>query len=341
MCKKIGLLSILMVLFWSCKDEYTYVTNVTEKVYTNNYYLENQMDPITEDIRPDFLKEGDSVAVFAISNSVSESDLKNGISVLESWGLKVLRSDNLYKVDGRYAGTQSERIEGLQKLVDNPNLKALIAARGGYGASQVIPYIDFSNFEKNPKWVVGFSDVTSFHAALNNKGIETIHGPMVNAMTHAESVKSLRDALFGDLKKHTFTTNKHCVEGEAEGRLVGGNLSIIYSLGGTFFDLNVRDAILLIEDVGESNYHIERMMINLKLSGKLECVKGVIVGDFTRTTQGVDDSIEEIMERELSPLGIPVLYGANFGHDTKNLATYLGRKVKLEVGSDKSTVTFQ
>lgn len=338
---KLSIFFIIALSLGSCKDEITYVTNVTEKVYTNNYYLENQMDPVTADIRPEFLKEGDSVAVFAISNSVSASEMQKGISVLESWGLKVRLADNLYKVDGRYAGNQTERIEGLQKLVDSPNIKALIAARGGYGATQVIPYIDFSSFEKKPKWVVGYSDVTSFHAVLNNKGIETIHGPMVNAMTHAESVSSLHDALFGKLEKHTFTTNKHCVEGEAEGRLVGGNLSIIYSLGGTYMDLNVRDAILFIEDVGESNYHVERMMINLKLSGKLECVKGVIVGDFTRMTQGIDDSIEEIMDRELSSLGIPVLYGANMGHDTKNLATYLGRKVKLEVGSTTSTITYQ
>ena len=162
MCKKIGLLSILMVLFWSCKDEYTYVTNVTEKVYTNNYYLENQMEPVTEDVRPDFLKEGDSVAVFAISNSVSESDLKNGISVLESWGLKVLCADNLYKVDGRYAGTQSERIEGLQKLVDNPDLKALIAARGGYGASKVFSYVDFSKIKKKNSKPFFFSETKQF-----------------------------------------------------------------------------------------------------------------------------------------------------------------------------------
>ncbi len=342
MKRKILFFCCLSLLFASCKKEYTYITNntTTEKVYESNYYLDNKMEKVTEDIRPAYLKKGDTVAVFAISNAVSESEVKRGIATLEGWGLKVILADNLYDTDGRYAGTQSARIDGLQALVDNASVRAIIAARGGFGASQIIPYIDLTKFWESPKWMVGFSDLTTFHAALNNKGMESIHGAMVNNMTDEESVSTLHDALFGTLRKHTLKTNRYCIEGSAEGRLVGGNLSIIYSLGGTLYDLNTRDAILLIEDTGESNYHIERMMINLKLSGKLDCVKGVVIGEFTKMTQGIDDSIEEIMCSQLQSLGIPVLYGINIGHGDVNIATYLGRQVRLEVDDDESSITY-
>lgn len=340
--KKILLLACLIPFVFSCKKEYItneYVTN--ENIYQNQYYLLNEMEEITEDIRPPYLKKGDTIAIFASSNSVTKDQLKNGIDKLKSWGLAVKEADNLYKADGRYAGTQSERIEGLQKLLDNPNVKAIIAARGGYGATQVGSYLDWTKFEQNPKWLIGFSDITYFHAILNNKGVESIHGAMAYNLTNGNSVESLRKALFGELTSYMVNTNVNCIEGKAEGRLVGGNLSLIYSLGGTLYDLNVRDAILLIEDTGENNYEIDRMMNNLKQSAKLDCVKGVIVGEFTSMNQGNDKSIAEIMKEQLEPLGIPVLYGMNIGHDSENLAVYLGRQVSLEVGEKSATVTFK
>lgn len=241
----------------------------------------------------------------------------------------------------RYAGTQSERIEGLQKLMDNPNIRAIIAARGGYGAVQVLPYLDLTEFMKSPKWMVGYSDLTAFHAMLNNQGVETIHGAMVNSFADEESVESLRAALFGTLDKYTISTNSNCIIGEAEGRLVGGNLSVIYSLGGTLFDLNVKNSILLIEDTNEANYRIDRMLQNLKLSGKLDCIKGVIVGEFINNAQGDDAPLNEIINGAFESLGIPVMYGVNIGHDTENLSAYLGRNVKITVDSNASTLLFQ
>ncbi len=344
MKRNILLMAGVVLSLFSCKKEYItneYITNVENNVYTDQYYLTNQDEKITIDVRPDYLKKGDTVAVFASSNAVSKSEMEKGIQTLKSWGLVVVEAENLYKTDGRYAGTQTERIEGLQKLIDNPNIKAVIAARGGYGATQVAPYLNWMKFEQNPKWLVGFSDITFFHALLNNKGVETVHGPMANNFSDEKSVESLRKALFGELKSHTFDTNSNCIQGKAEGRLVGGNLSLIYSLGGTLNDLNVRDAILLIEDTGENTYHIDRMMSNLKQSGKLECVKGVIVGEFIKMTQGVDQSIPEIMVSHLESLGIPVLYGVTFGHDSENLATYLGREVVLDVNSKSATITYK
>lgn len=340
----LGALIPAVMMCSSCKDEITnYYYNTDENVYNYEYYqtvLLNQ-EEITQDLRPEFLKAGDSVAVFAASNKVTPSELSNGIKTLESWGLKVALADNLYKEDGRYAGTQAERIMGLQKLMDNPNIKALFSARGGYGAAQVISFLDLEKFQQHPKWVVGYSDVTALHVALNNLGIETVHGPMVNNMTHTASVESLRKALFGEMKSYSIATNSNCIQGSAEGRLVGGNLSLIYSLGGTLYDLNAKNAILFIEDTGESNYHLDRMLTNLKLSGKLDCIKGVVVGDFINMTQGSDDPVNEIILDKVKSLGIPVMYGAHIGHATENNAIFLGRTVKLDVNGSTASLTFE
>lgn len=335
---------LILTAVCGCKKEYnyynTYVTNV-DSIYTSYYYqtvLNNQQE-VTDDIRPDYLKAGDTVGVFALSNAVTQSDLANGIAKLKSWGLVVVEASNLYNKDGRYAGTMSERIDGFQKLIDNPNIKALIAARGGYGVAQVLSYIDFSPMKSHPKWIVGYSDVTGMHIALNNMGYETIHGPMVKTFGDNDSDESLRKALFGELKNYSIKTNTNCVQGKAEGRLVGGNLSLMYSMGGTLFDLNAKNAILLIEDTGEANYAIDRMLANLKLSGKLDGLKGVIVGDFS-TSQGNDRPIDEIIHNYFDDLNIPIIYGMNMGHEDKNLATYLGRTVSIDVNESTATITY-
>lgn len=343
--RKLISIIVILAIVSGCKKEYnyynTYVTNV-DSIYTSYYYqtvLTNQQE-ITEDIQPAFLKKGDTIAVFALSNSVNKTELASGIDTLKNWGLVVLEAENLYKQDGRYAGTEEERIEGFQKLINNTNVKALIAARGGYGAVQVLSFIDFSPLKQHPKWIVGYSDVTGLHIALNNMGFESIHGPMVRDFSDAESVASLRKALFGELQTNTISTNKDCVVGTAEGRLVGGNLSLIYSMGGTLYDLNVKNAILFIEDTGEANYAIDRMLANLKLSGKLDAIKGVVVGDFTSMSQGSDRPINEIIHNYFDDLNIPIMYGINMGHGTKNLATYLGRTVHLDVNSSMATITY-
>lgn len=334
----------------SCKKEYItkeyntyneYVTNV----YTSEYYstILSQQQEITMDVRPDYLKVGDSVAVCAASNAVSESDVAAGIATLEGWGLKVKRADNLFAADGRYAGTIGQRVEGLQKMIDNDNIKAIFMARGGYGASQILNYLDLKVMQSNPKWLIGYSDVTALHIALNNMGVETVHGPMmVGFNKDAESCAALKDALFGNnYGMVSLKANSNCVKGTAEGRLVGGNLSLIYSEGGTLFDLNMKGAILFIEDTGEANYAVDRMLTNLKLSGKLDGLRGIVIGQFIKGAQGSDKSLEEIFKEKFGDLGIPVMYGLESGHDTKNLPLYLGRPARLTVDDSKATLEFK
>jgi|GEM_PF-176659 len=350
------ILLTLSLFIVSCKKEYItneYITNeyITNEYITNNDYVYNQeyysiilkgQEAITISIMPPYLQAGDSVAICATSNALSEQDRQNvqkSIDILESWGLEVLEADNLYNTDGRYAGTVSQRRDALKKLIRNPNIKAIIAARGGYGCVQLLP-IDVTPLIDNPKWIVGFSDVTVLHAAVNNAGIQTIHGAMANNFNNNTSVANLKEALFGTYSKLSIPTNPNCIQGSAEGRLVGGNLTTFYALGGTIEDLNVKDAILFFEDTGEANYNVDRMLSNLKLSGKLNEVKGIIVGQLTSMTQGADRPINEIILNNVRDLEIPVMYGISAGHDSPNLPLYFGRKIKLDVGAATSTISF-
>ena len=267
---KFILLSLCLFVV-SCTKEYVtneYITNeyITNEYVTNQYttndYIYNQeyysiilnsQGVITESIMPPYLQVGDSVAIFATSNLIASQETQNGINILRGWGLKVLEADNLYNTDGRYAGTVSERRNGLRKLINNPNIKAIIAARGGYGCVQLLP-VDVNPLIDNPKWIVGFSDLTVLHAVVNNAGIQTIHGVMAGNFSDNTSVSNLKKALFGEYTELSIPTNSNCIQGEAEGRLVGGNLTTFYALGGTIADLNMKDAILFFEDTGEANY---------------------------------------------------------------------------------------
>ena len=342
------ILLFLCLFSVSCKKEYItneYVTNITnqyDSVYIREFYsvVLSRQRAVTRDIMPAYLQAGDSVAICATSNSVTRQDMENGIAILQSWGLKVLEADNLYDVNGRFAGTLTQRIVGLQKLIDNRNIKAIIAARGGYGAVQLFPFIDFRPLENHPKWIVGYSDLTVLHAAVNNRGIQTIHGAMAGSFSNNTSVSALKQALFGAMTELSIPTNGNCIQGVAEGRLVGGNLTTFYALGGTIIDLNVKGAILFIEDTGEANYNVDRMFRNLKLSGKLDAIRGIVVGQFTNMTQGIDLPLNEIILNNVRDLGIPVMYGVPVGHGSPNMPLYLGRTVRLEVGAATSTISF-
>ncbi len=348
--KKIYPFFSLLVLFAvSCTKEYItneyitnqYITN-NDSVYIREFYsvVLSQQQEVTREIMPAYLQAGDSVAICAASNAVTEAELRKGIETLQSWGLNVLEAGNLYNVNGRYAGTLAQRLDGLQRLIDNPNIKAIIAARGGYGAVQLFPFLDLRPLENHPKWMVGFSDVTVLHAAMNNLGLQTIHGAMANNFSNDASVASLKQALFGEMTELSIPTGSNCIQGTAEGRLIGGNLTTFYALGGTTIDLNMKGAILFIEETGEANYNVDRMLKNLKLSGKLDEIRGVVVGQMTSMTQGVDLPLNEIILNNVRDLGIPVMYGVPAGHGSPNMSLYFGRTVKLEVGAETSKIIF-
>ncbi len=295
-------------------------------------------------IIPSYLKKGDTIAIIATARKVSKEELQPAIAFFESYGLLVVLGKNVFSSNNQYAGKDTERIEDLQWALNDPNIKAIIIARGGYGSVRLIEHIDFTEFKKHPKWVVGYSDVTVLHNAIHNAGVATIHATMpLNFNKNTEANQSKIDALFGNLTETLIEENFSNKEGTAKGELIGGNLSLLYSLSGTPFDIDTKGKILFIEDLDEYLYHIDRMMMQLRLSGKLKHLKGLIVGGMTDMK---DNAIpfgkfpEEIILDAVKDYNFPVCFDFPAGHIDRNLAMYFGREVELNVTESGSEIKY-
>jgi muramoyltetrapeptide carboxypeptidase len=294
-------------------------------------------------VLPSYLNKGDTVAIIATARKVSKEEIQPAVAFFESYGLSVVLGKNLFESSNQYAGTDSQRTEDLQWALNDKTIKAIIIARGGYGSVRTIEQIDFTEFKKHLKWMVGYSDVTVLHNAINNIGVATLHATMpLNFTKNEEATKSMVEALFGNLTKIETEENYSNISGIAKGQLVGGNLSLIYSLSGTPFDIDTTNKILFIEDLDEYLYHIDRMMMQLKLSGKLKGLKGLIVGGMTDMK---DNAIpfgkfpEDIILDAVKEYNYPVCFDFPAGHIDRNLAMYFGRLVELTV-SDNATLKF-
>jgi len=294
-------------------------------------------------VLPSYLNKGDTVAIIATARKVSKEEIQPAVAFFESYGLSVVLGKNLFESSNQYAGTDTQRTEDLQWALNDKTIKAIIIARGGYGSVRTIEQIDFTEFKKHPKWMVGYSDVTVLHNAIHKIGVATLHATMpLNFTKNEEATKSMVDALFGKLIQIETEENYSNISGTAKGQLVGGNLSLIYSLSGTPFDIDTRDKILFIEDLDEYLYHIDRMMMQLKLSGKLKGLKGLIVGGMTDMK---DNAIpfgkfpEDIILDAVKEYNYPVCFDFPAGHIDRNLAMYFGREVELTV-SDNATLKF-
>ncbi len=294
-------------------------------------------------VLPSYLKKGDTVAIIATARKVSKEEIQPAVAFFESYGLCVVLGKNLFESSNQYAGTDAQRTEDLQWALNDKTIKAIIIARGGYGSVRTIEQIDFTEFKKHPKWMVGYSDVTVLHNAIHKIGVATLHATMpLNFTKNEEATKSMVDALFGKLIQIETEENYSNISGTAKGQLVGGNLSLIYSLSGTPFDIDTTNKILFIEDLDEYLYHIDRMMMQLKLSGKLKGLKGLIVGGMTDMK---DNAIpfgkfpEDIILDAVKEYNYPVCFDFPAGHIDRNLAMYFGREVELTV-SDNATLKF-
>ena len=234
--------------------------------------------------KPPNLQKGDKVAIVSTARKLTVEELQLGIDEIKSWGLEPVLGKKLFAIDNQFAGTTDERTADLQEVLDNPEIKAIICVRGGYGTVKIIDELDFSQFIKQPKWICGYSDVTVLHNHINqNFGIETLHSAMPLGFKDntPEALGSLKETLFGETLTYSCDANELNVLGEAEGELVGGNLSIIYSLTGTKSQLNTKGKILFIEDLDEYLYHVDRMMMNLDRAGLLANLNGLVVGGMT------------------------------------------------------------
>ena len=291
---------------------------------------------------PQYLSPGDKVAIVSPARKIPPEKVSDAIKVFKSWGLEVVEGEHLYSSYHQFAGTDEERISDMQQMLDDPSIRAIICSRGGYGTVRIIDSLDFSQFVKNPKWIVGYSDVTVLHSHIHRHyGVETLHAVMpVNiggTWDTKPCVGSLKEALFGKPLRYQLPVNDLCRKGKAEGQLVGGNLSILYSLSGTASDINTDGKILFLEDLDEYLYHVDRMMMNLKRSGKLENLAGMIVGAMTEMNdneQPFGKSAWQIVAEAVEEYHYPVFFDFPAGHQKDNRALIMGRKVQLEVGEE-------
>ena len=288
-------------------------------------------------IQPEYLKGGDKIAIISTARKISLKELYTSINTFESWGLEVILGPNLFKEDNQFAGTDADRLSDLQWVLDSNEIKAAVCARGGYGTTRFIDELDFSEFKKNPKWICGFSDVTALIGSINAHGIQAIHSTMpifFNGKTTPESIESLRKALFGMQLEYSSNHNKLNVEGATEGEIIGGNLSILNNIIGTKSDFDWSGKILFMEDLDEYLYHIDRMMVHLDRSGKLEKLAGVVVGSMSSMH---DNAIafglnaEEIIHEHCSKYNFPICFNFPIGHEMENRAVKCGAKVSFEV----------
>ena len=303
----------------------------------------------TQLIQPDYLKSGDTISIVAPSGVLNNFDNKitKAINIFESWGLNVVLGKHIYDKNGHFAGTDKNREKDFQKALDNKNIKAVWCARGGYGAVRIIDNLNFDSYLKNPKWIIGFSDITVVHNKLNLLNSESIHAMMITGFDdidqNNDSLSKLKNVLFGDNLSYSINSNKNNKTGKSEGILVGGNLTLIQSTIGSKTELKMKDKILFIEEIGEYAYHIDRMLHSLKRADYFENCKGLIVGqisDVKKNTTDFGRSINEIILDILDEYNFPIMFDFPAGHEKTNFPIILGRKVILDVSKSKSKVIF-
>jgi len=290
-------------------------------------------------IIPKKLKVGDKIGIISTARKITIEELIPAIKTLESWGLQVVLGTNLFEEDDQFSGTVEQRTADLQSMIDENSIKAILCARGGYGTVQIIDSINFTNFKKNSKWIVGYSDVTVLHSHLNNLGIASLHATMpVNFQSNTkESLTSLKNSLFGNLNSIACRSHPFNKFGKIEGNIVGGNLSILYSLLGSQSDINTAGKILFIEDLDEYLYHIDRMMLALKRNGMLGELKGLIIGgmsDMNDNSIPFGKTAEQIILEYTKGYDFPICFGFPSGHLSDNRCLRLGINSVLEVNKN-------
>ena len=285
------------------------------------------------------LKKEDTIAIVAPAKSIEKEYIDFAVDFFEQQGYEVVVGKNCLNQHHYFAGTDEERLSDFQEVLDNPEIKAIICARGGYGCVRIVDEIQWASLLNHPKWIVGFSDVAVFHQRINILGLPSIHGTMpLNFNENSnEALTTLLQHLEGNHQEISIPSHPMNIQGTTEGTLIGGNLSILYSLLGTDDEVNFQDTILFIEDLAEQLYHLDRMLFAFKKAGVLGQIKGLIVGgmtDMKDTAIPFGKSLEEIIIEHIKPYNIPLVFDFPAGHIDDNRALVFGKKIKLEVSEE-------
>ena len=317
-------------------------------IFSISFKLYSQ-DPLEA---PPYLKKGDTIAILAPAGILKgrAETIQKAKELAQSWGLNVVLGENLFNQNNHFAGTDDERAQDFQKALDNPNIKAIWAARGGYGSVRLLDRLDFTKFMGNPKWIIGYSDITAFHNHIHNLGFETLHAMMATSLEEkpekiTKTISSYKKALFGEQLSYSIPSSNYNRLGEVSGQLIGGNLAIVTSMLGSKSQLDTKDKILFLEEIGEYKYSIDRMLQSLKRANYFSTIKAVIIGDISlikKNTTKWGSTVEQLILDAL-PKDIPILFDFPAGHEPDNRAMIFGRKIKLTVnkGDQLSTIIFE
>ena len=289
---------------------------------------------------PPYLKQGDTIGLTCTARSITLEELQLAIETIESWGFKIKIGNSIGLVHNQFGGSDIERAQSLQSLMDDDEVKAILICRGGYGTVRILDLLDFKKFREHPKWIIGFSDITILHGHINqNLEIASLHAsmPSVFKTNTIESLNSMKEALLGNILSYSFPTHPFNRTGKVDAEIVGGNLSLLYSMNGTKHDIQSAGKILFIEDLDEYLYHIDRMMICLKNAGKLNNLAALVIGgvtDMNDNNMPFGKTAEEIILEHVKYYNYPVCFNFPAGHIANNKAIILGKEGKLVIGVD-------
>lgn len=338
--KKIIVLITLVLMLFSC----------AVNIQTTSATVSKETIKIKKWIKPPNLKKGDTIAILSPASYLKDSigAVKNALDTLKSWGLNYKLYPHVFDRDHRFAGNDNERTTDFQNAIDNPNIKAIWCARGGYGSVRIIDKLHLEKLRTNPKWIIGYSDVTAIHNMLHNFGIQSIHGIMPVSFIdtindNSLAIKSFKNSLFGIKNSYSIKSSKFNKLGNAKGVLVGGNLSILESMLGSKTSIDATNKIIFIEDIGEYTYRIDRMLYSMKRAGYFENCNAVVVGAFSSIKENDPpfcDGIETLILEVLKEYNFPIIFNFPTGHITDNRTMIIGSKVLIKSTKEDSILEF-
>ncbi len=301
-------------------------------------------------VAPPKIKKGDTVMYIAPAGNVDSTAhyMKRADSMMKSWGFVVKYPKDLYKKNYVFGGTDNERLQDLQQAFDDPTVKVIWCARGGYGSVRIIDDIDFANFNKHPKWVVGYSDITVLHSLLHQHGYQSVHAIMPISLEHhrpnrKKAIQSLKNFFENKKLSYTISTDSLNIYGSGRGEVVGGNISLLVSLLGSKYQINTNGKILFLEDVGEYTYSYDRMIFALKNAGYFDNLQGLIIGGtgVKKDDDFIGETVKQIILKHVKEKGFPVIFNFPAGHVVDNRTLIFGKKAKIKVNKNKSILEYK